>query len=118
GPEKRVALDAVVGLDREQPELALAAEAAGVAAVSGRWNIGPGEQRKRDVRDLHATAPPFVSVPSLSSRASHRAVKCGHSALAPRSATERPSSAAQSPSPPNSARQDQRRRVANCSACS
>src|SRR5882724_11855192 len=54
--EKRVALEALVGPDREQAELAIAAEPAGVPAVRGRRNIGPGEQGERDVGDLHGKA--------------------------------------------------------------
>src|SRR5678815_1004754 len=62
--QERVALDAVVGFDREQAELALAAETAGVPAIRRRGDIGPGEQSKRDVGDLHSGAP-LSSLPML-----------------------------------------------------
>jgi hypothetical protein len=55
--QKRMALDAVVRLDREQAEVTLAAEASGVPAVGRRGDIGPGEQRERDVGDLHSRTP-------------------------------------------------------------
>src|SRR5206468_4539853 len=67
GAEERVPFDAVVRLDGEQAELALAAEPAGVPAVGGRRNIGPGEEGQRDVGDLHAGTPPFPMISSLCS---------------------------------------------------
>src|SRR2546426_9094611 len=62
GAEERVPFDAVVRLDGEQAELAFAAEPAGVPAVGGRRNIGPGEEGQRDVGDLHEGLPPFISI--------------------------------------------------------
>jgi len=49
---------------------------------------------------------------------SYRVVRYGHSASAPDSATRRPMASAQWLSDPNSARQDQSRRVTKCSECS
>src|SRR5437762_3188315 len=56
---------------------------------------------------------PQARCPSL-----HRAVRVGQSASAPQRATSRPRVAAHQPSPPNSARHDQSRRVTNWRSCS
>src|SRR5690606_1132797 len=53
GAEEGVALDAFVGADGHQPQLALAGELAGMLAVLGRRNVVPGEQCQRQIDDLH-----------------------------------------------------------------
>src|SRR5438552_7138666 len=53
GAEEGVALDALVGLDGHEAELALAAELPRVPAVRGGRNVVPAEQREMDVGDLH-----------------------------------------------------------------
>ena len=57
--EKGVALDAVVGGDAQQPERARAGEPA-VLAVLRRRDVVPGEQRERDVGDLHGVVSRFA----------------------------------------------------------
>jgi hypothetical protein len=54
GTEKGVAIDALVGPDGHEAELAAAAEAAGMGGIAGRRNIVPGEQRQGYVGDFHA----------------------------------------------------------------
>src|SRR6202008_399031 len=51
--QEGVALDAVVGPEREEAELALAAELSGVPAVGRGRDVLPREQSKGDVGDLH-----------------------------------------------------------------
>ena len=53
GAEKGVALDALVGGERQEPELARAAELSRMPAVPRCGNTIPGEQRQGDVGDLH-----------------------------------------------------------------
>ena len=53
GAEKGVALDALVGHDPQQAEVALAGRPRRVVAVGGRRNALPGEQGQSDVGDLH-----------------------------------------------------------------
>src|SRR5262245_22014304 len=53
GAEKSVAVHALGRLDRDEAELALAGEAAGMPAVRGRRNVAPGEERECHVADLH-----------------------------------------------------------------
>src|SRR6185295_1256288 len=68
--QERVPGDALVGGEREEAQLALAAEPAGVAAVGRRRDAGPGEQRERDVGDLHDSPQIARSVPVTSAAAS------------------------------------------------
>ena len=56
--QEGVALDALVGAQREQAQLALAAELSGVPAVGGGRDVFPREQREGDVGDLHETPSP------------------------------------------------------------
>src|SRR2546425_187629 len=56
------ASSAYASFEARTAELALAAEPAGVPAVGGRRNIGPGEEGQRDVGDLHEGLPPFISI--------------------------------------------------------
>jgi hypothetical protein len=51
--EEGVAVDALVGLDREEAQLARAAEASGVRGVARRRDIVPREQGERHVGDFH-----------------------------------------------------------------
>ena len=51
--EKGVAVDALIGLDGQEPELAPAAEPSGVRGIAGRRDVVPGEQGERHVGDFH-----------------------------------------------------------------
>ena len=53
GAEKGVAGDAVIGRDRQQPEIALAGRSRRVMAIDRRRNALPGEQGQADIGDLH-----------------------------------------------------------------
>src|SRR5207253_2553167 len=88
--QERVALDAVVRLDREQAEVALAAEAAGVPSVGRGGNIGPGEEGERDVGDLHSRTP-FSIVSGLFIARSDAATARRRRARRPRARARRPS---------------------------
>ena len=99
GAEERVPLDAVVGFDGQQAELALAAEPAGVPAVGGRRNIGPGEEGQRDVGDLHEGLPPFISISEPPGRVSVVIAPSG-AARAHRRRAPKPRARARPPSHP------------------
>src|SRR5262249_19044324 len=57
GSEESVALDALVGPDGDEAELASTGEAARMPAVRSRWNAVPGKKREREVCDLHVRSP-------------------------------------------------------------
>jgi len=53
--EEGMAEQALVGLDRDEPEVALAGEAARVPSVLGCRDAVPGKNRDGDVGDLHGS---------------------------------------------------------------